>query len=155
MTMRERYQVAKDEGVRYRSYMDSLNYLTGGIGHLMSEGESAQYPEGTAIPSTVVEAWFNEDMLTATEIADKLLDGSAPDELHDIITNMAFNLGESRLRKFKKMWVAIGQENFNAAAEEMKDSVWYTQVGHRSKRLYIRMQLLGERHVDSTDTCTG
>lgn len=155
MTMREQYQIAKDEGVVYRTYIDTLGNPTGGVGHLLDWAEELNYPEGAAIPSNTVEKWFSEDMLTSVEIADKFLSKSDSRELHDIITNMAFNLGETRLRKFKKMWQAIREEDFLQAAEEMKDSVWYAQVGNRSTRLYKRMVKLGERHVGSTDTSIG
>lgn len=159
MTMRERYQIAKDEGVRYRTYTDTLNYPTGGIGHLLSDGEAVKYPIGTAIPSVVVEQWFNEDMITAIETVDKLVKNkgiSVSDELHDILTNMAFNLGETRLRKFKCMWLALKDKKYDEAAKEMKDSLWFQQVGNRSKRLYERMKTMkGYDYVGNTNTCTG
>lgn len=159
MTMREQYQIAKDEGVIYRTYMDSLNYPTGGIGHLLSDAEANRYPLGASIPSDVVEEWFNDDLLTAIEAVNKIVakkDVPMFDELHDILTNLAFNLGETRLRKFKRMWFALKAEQYEEAAQEMKDSLWYHQVGNRSKRLYERMKALkkGDDYVGSTDTCT-
>ena len=155
MTMRERYQIAKDEGVIYRTYLDSLNYPTGGIGHLLSDTEAKTYPLGTAIPASVVEQWFDFDMLEAVEIADKFLKKAdkPSDELHDIITNMAFNLGATGLSRFRRMWGAIYKGDFIGAAREMKDSLWYFQVGDRSKRLHARMLALGgNENVGITDT---
>jgi lysozyme len=48
---------------------------------------------------------------------------------------MAFNLGRSRLSKFKKMVTAVNEGNYAKAADEMTDSKWYRQVGRRSKEL--------------------
>lgn len=159
MTMREQYQIAKDEGVLYRTYLDSLNYPTGGIGHLLSNIEAARYPVGTAIPSSVVEEWFMCDMLSAIESVDELMaqyEVPYTDELHDILTNMAFNLGETRLRKFKRMWSALKEHDFNEAAKEMQDSRWYSQVGGRSKRLYERMRdLKGNEDVGKPNPSVG
>jgi lysozyme len=48
---------------------------------------------------------------------------------------MAFNLGRSRLGKFKKMIEAVNEGDYEKAAEEMIDSKWYHQVGNRSIEL--------------------
>ena len=159
MTMRERYQIAVDEGTVYRTYLDPLHYPTGGVGHLMSDEEVKKYPVGTEIPIEVVQRWLDEDMLEAVEAADRLLENCPyfSEELHDIITNMAFNLGERGLRGFKRMWEAINRGLFSYAAEEMKHSRWYIQVGHRSKRLYERMKNLQgvAVYVGKSNTPTG
>jgi len=154
MTMRERYQISEDEGIVFRTYLDSLNYPTGGIGHLLTDEEAVRYPLGAAIPITVIDDWFSFDMLEAVESADRLLQGiEYTPELHDIITNMAFNLGERGLSRFKNMWKAIREGDFIKAAEEMRNSRWYSQVGKRSRRLYDRMLALGgNKNVGITDT---
>ena len=53
---------------------------------------------------------------------------------------MAYNLGVDGLLKFKKMWKALEKQDYQTAAEEMKDSKWYHQVGRRSKYLYKKMK---------------
>lgn len=50
-----------------------------------------------------------------------------------IITDMAYNLGKSRLAGFKRMRAAIIAGDYARAAEEMKDSLWYRQTGRRAK----------------------
>ena len=47
----------------------------------------------------------------------------------DVLIEMAYNLGNSGLLKFKKMIKAMGQEDYESAADEMLDSVWAYQVG--------------------------
>lgn len=53
----------------------------------------------------------------------------------EIIMNMRFNLGSGGLRKFKKMWTAIENEDWKQASVQMLDSLWAKQVGNRAIRL--------------------
>lgn len=144
----ERFQIESDEGSvledgQHVSYLDNVGHLTGGIGHLLTAAEKKKYPEGTKIPQAVVDNWLRQDLKEAEEDALSLLgDGDHPEELEQIITNMAFNLGKTRLRGFKKMFKAIKNKDYNAAADEMVDSKWYEQVGGRSRRLVARMRKL-------------
>ena len=51
------------------------------------------------------------------------------------LVNMAFNLGLSRLRSFKRMLKALAEEDFETAAAEALNSRWAEQVGDRAARL--------------------
>jgi lysozyme len=57
-----------------------------------------------------------------------------------ILMDMAFNMGVPRLCKFKKMWNAIHENNFDAASIEMMDSRWARQVKSRAKKLSDAMK---------------
>jgi len=57
----------------------------------------------------------------------------------DICINMTFNMGINTFMKFKKLHIAIENNDWNTAAEQMKDSAWYSQVGKRSKELEEQM----------------
>ena len=57
-----------------------------------------------------------------------------------ILLNMAFNLGVPRLCKFKNMWAAIHEKDFDTAAEEMLDSRWAEQVKGRATELAEMMK---------------
>ena len=57
-----------------------------------------------------------------------------------ILMDMAFNMGVPRLCKFKKMWNAVHEQNFEAASLEMMDSRWARQVGGRAKKLSDAMK---------------
>ena len=52
-----------------------------------------------------------------------------------ILMDMAFNMGVPRLCKFKRMWNAIHERKFDAAAREMLDSRWAKQVKGRATKL--------------------
>ena len=51
-----------------------------------------------------------------------------------------FNMGRPRLSKFKGMKRGVDAKDWNAAADEMVDSVWYRQVTNRAERLVERMR---------------
>lgn len=53
----------------------------------------------------------------------------------NVLIDMRFNLGPNRFRQFKKMIAAVRKKDWQQAAEEMKDSNWYRQVGKRAKNL--------------------
>ena len=60
---------------------------------------------------------------------------SALGDAYMVCVNMAFNLGMPRLNKFKKMWSAIEDEDYDHAAVEMLDSRWASQVKGRATKL--------------------
>jgi lysozyme len=57
----------------------------------------------------------------------------------NVVSNMAFNMGRSVLSTFHLFLSALDKRNYNEATFQMKDSKWYTQTGHRSKRLAQEM----------------
>ena len=138
----ESSQIILDEGEKTTSYIDTRGNLTGGIGHLMTKEEQEKYPKGTKIPKEVIDAWYKEDLNKAQVGANNLVP-EAPEEVKNIVTNMVFNMGEAGVKKFEKMLEAIDKKEWNTAANEMKKSAWYSQVGRRSKRLIERMRNVG------------
>ena len=67
-----------------------------------------------------------------------------PNEAQLIIANMMFNLGATRMGKFKGMKAGVDARDWQKAADEMVDSLWYKQVTNRANRLVERMRALGE-----------
>ena len=116
-----REELAYDEGVVHKVYLDHLGLPTFGIGHLIRESDPEHGAE------------------VGTPISD---DSSLPEEAQLIIANMMFNLGYPRLSKFKGMKRGVDARDWNAAADEMVDSRWYRQVTKRADRLVDRMRAL-------------
>jgi len=56
------------------------------------------------------------------------------------LIDIRYTLGPSGFREFKQMIKAIKVGDYALAAEEMKDSLWYKQVGVRGKELYDMMR---------------
>ena len=138
-------QLKIDEGVVNEIYLDHLGYPTFGVGHLIldTDEESGQ-PVGTPISEKRVKECFEKDLDIAISECEKLYDegvfGDLPDEVQQILVNMMFNMGRTRLSKFKKMHAAILDEDWKTAAVEGRDSRWYKQVTNRAERLMSRLE---------------
>lgn len=57
-----------------------------------------------------------------------------------VLINMAFNMGLKGLLGFKNTLRFISQKNYEQAARNMTQSLWYRQVGKRAKELVERMR---------------
>ncbi len=144
---RLREEIAEDEGCKYEIYLDHLGLPTTGIGHLILEGEPEHgKPVGTVVEQERVKQLFNLDMAVTVEECRVLYSDfdDLPEECQHIIANMMFNMGRPRLSKFKGMKRGVDARDFMAAADEMVDSRWYTQVPNRARRLVERMRALAE-----------
>jgi lysozyme len=138
-----RHELAKDEGVIHEVYLDHLGYPTFGIGHLIKDSDPEYSCEvGTAISENRVIGAFEEDIKIVVKDCEKLYSNFLylPEEVQLIIANMIFNMGYTRLSKFKGMKRGVDSEDWNAAADEMVDSRWYRQVTNRADRLVKRMR---------------
>ena len=136
-------QLKIDEGVVYEIYNDHLGYPTFGIGHLVLEGE----PEyglsvGTPITEERVDECFERDVeyvLNDCRILHEDFD-NYPEEVKQIIANMMFNMGRTRLTNFRKHNAALKEGDWKTAAVEGRDSRWYRQVTNRAERLMKRLE---------------
>ena len=138
-----RKELEVDEGVIYAIYLDHLGLPTFGIGHLIinSDAESG-LPVGTEVSESRVQQAFEADVLSVINDCNKLYDDfdELPEEVQLIVANMMFNMGRTRLSKFKGMKRGVDSRDWNAAADEMVDSKWYRQVTNRADRLVQRMR---------------
>ena len=136
-----RKELEIDEGVKYAIYLDHLGLPTFGIGHLIidSDAESGS-PVGTEVSESRVQQAFEADVLSVILDCNKLYDDFdvLPEEVQLIVANMMFNMGRTRLSKFKGMKRGVDGRDWNAAADEMVDSKWYRQVTNRADRLVQR-----------------
>jgi lysozyme len=143
-----RKQLEIDEGVRYVIYLDHLGLPTFGIGHLVTKNDSESgQAVGTAVSKERVAECFDMDVQSVINDCNKLYNNfeNLPEEVQQIIANMMFNLGRTRLSKFKGMKRGVDSMNWNQAADEMVDSRWYRQVTNRAQRLVSRMRKVGEK----------
>ena len=140
-------EIADDEGVKYETYRCSEGYPTGGIGHLITEWDEEYYeqPIGTKIPNEQVDDWFAKDIQVTLKDCEIIFEefDSLPQEAQLVIANMCFQLGRPRLSKFKNFIAAVKDQDWDRAADEMKDSRWYKQTTARAERLISRIQVLG------------
>jgi lysozyme len=122
------HDLMRDEGFRERVYRCSAGKQTIGYGWNIDDQPisrlSAQMILADQIDSTTQELndalpwWLN--LPTNAKLG---------------LANMAFNLGLTRLLKFKKMLAALEAHDFDKAALEALDSRWAEQVGSRALRI--------------------
>ena len=138
-----RKQLEIDEGVKYEIYNDHLGYPTFGIGHLVIPSDK-EYREdvGTRVSEERVRECFDKDVESVLRDCTLLYKDfyELPEEAQQIIANMMFNMGYTRLSKFKGMKKGVDARDWNKAADEMVDSRWYKQVTNRANRLVERMR---------------
>ena len=127
-----RVELPEDEGRRKKAYRDSVGVLTAGIGRNLQDVE---------FTDSEIALMFANDLERADKAARRIFQNF--DVLSPVrkaaLVNLSFNMGEARLRGFKKMVAAVHAQDFERAADEMLDSRWAKQVQpSRSGRL-IRM----------------
>lgn len=131
-------QIKKHEGVVYKTYLDSKNLLTAGVGHLLRTNETEMYPLGSPVPAGQVDQWLTQDTTTSLKICQKLFDTCWP-SLSDVrkraLVDLAFNLGQTRFSRFTDFIKSMNAGDFNKAAIDLKNSKWYTQVGQRGQNI--------------------
>ena len=142
-----RKQLEIDEGVKYEIYLDHLGYPTFGIGHLVIPSD-IEYREdvGTRVSEERVRECFDKDVQSVLRDCSLLYKDfdELPEEAQQIIANMMFNMGYTRLSQFKGMKRGVDARDWNKAADEMVDSAWYRQVTNRAERLVTRMRAIDE-----------
>lgn len=137
-------QLEADEGVKYVIYIDHLGYPTFGIGHRITREDKEYWePLGTAVSEKRVREAFKQDLCTAIGDCEAIYGerfSSWPGDVHEILVNMMFNMGRTRMKKFKKMREALLLQDWKEAAKEGRDSKWHKQVPNRAERLMVRLE---------------
>ena len=115
------------EGLRLKLYTCPAGKLTIGYGYNI---------EDLGIPQEIADRLFEISYLQAQKDAKTYL-GHIWDHIgqtrQEVITDMSFNMGLSRLSGFKGVKKALANLDFAKAADEMLDSKWARQVGKRAR----------------------
>lgn len=124
--------VKLSEGFRARPYRDTEGILTIGYGCNLDDGWSEWLAE------QVCRAQLKEK---EEEIRGRAWYVAADPVRQGVLLELAFNLGVPRLMGFRKMMAAVQLKDWTTAAKELKDSLWYKQVGPtRGDRLIRRLR---------------
>ena len=141
-------QLKIDEGVEYEIYKDHLGYPTFGVGHLVLESDPEYGADvGTPVSDDRVRECFERDLDTSVSECVALYGEQFeqwPGEVQEILVNMMFNMGRTRLGKFKNFRKALEAQDWKQASMEGKDSLWYRQVTNRADRLMERLSNVGQ-----------
>ena len=134
-------EIKRHEGEVLEIYMDSLGYKTLGVGHLCQPNDPEySWEVGTPVTQEVVDMYYEDDFNKHYEEAihvfgDKEAFYKLPEKIQHVLVNMCFNLGGTRLSKFRNMLQACREHNWYEMARQMQDSRWYGHVGRRSWEL--------------------
>ena len=126
-------QLSKDEGFKTQPYKDPAGKLTIGVGRNLEDNGLSEREVRILL--------MNDIDRVITE-----LDTNYPffvtlnDVRQEVLVNMCFNLGLPKFMGFKKMLEAVKIKDFKTAAEEMKNSKWFEQVGERAVRMCKQME---------------
>ena len=118
-------QLKRHEGFRGMPYLDTEGELTIGYGRNL---EARPLTEDEATYLLVSDLPRYEARL----LAIRPLVASLDPVRRAALLNMAYNLGTRGLRKFRRMWTAIEQSDWERAADEAMDSRWARQVKGRA-----------------------
>jgi lysozyme len=125
-------QLERDEGRKNRAYQDSRGIWTVGVGHNL---------ESTPLSDHAIDVIRDDDIAAKErELVSALPWLTTLDPVRfTVLMNMAFNLGVDGLLAFHDMISAIRAQNWERAADAMRDSKWAGQVGDRAIRLERQM----------------
>lgn len=133
-------QIVSHEGYRSCRYKDSLGLSTIGFGHLITSKDK--------LPRCITPHESVDLLRSDYNIALQSVERSYPwatGHTRLVLTNLVFNMGQSRVGKFKNMLKALEDEDYDLAASELLDSRYANQVGRRASEMAGRiMALKGE-----------
>ena len=117
--------LVRHEGLRRLAYEDSVGVLTIGVGRNIEEVGLSD--------DEIYYLLKNDIRRCETELDNSFRWYKDLDQVRqEAMINLCFNLGITRLRKFKLALRAMEVKDYEDAADEFLDSLWATQVGQRA-----------------------
>ena len=134
--------VKLSEGFRDHVYIDTEGFRTIGWGHKVVHEDN--FEDGKTYTKEELQEVFDNDLRKALGLARQLMEENnvrdLPTTAQHTITEMCFQLGKSGVSKFRNMWKALQNRDFNMASLEMLDSKWNRQTPNRCKKLSDQMK---------------
>jgi len=120
----------RHEGVRNHVYLDSEGLETIGVGRCIAEGS-------LGLSDDEVDYLLANDVKRTIEELSRTFDWyeTLDPVRQDVMISLCFNLGLTRLLKFKKALAGMENNDWETARAEFMDSRWSTQVGQRAVEL--------------------
>lgn len=146
-------QIKRHEGTEHIAYKDTKGNMTVGVGFNLERADARTlisqvgadfdkvYSRQQALNDQQINQLLNVNINEAMEIANSFIPNlsSHPKKVQLVVADMCFNMGPAKMSQFVKFQKRITERNYAAAALEMQNSAWYTQVGQRSKNLVQMM----------------
>lgn len=133
--MRTKERIREHEGCRRHPYPCSEGYLTIGVGRNL---------DAVPLSDDEIDLLFDNDFGRAMMQAETIPGFERLNEVRQgVLVEMVFQLGLHGVRKFRKFIDAYMAEDWQAAHDEMLDSLWARQTPTRALRL-AQIFLTGE-----------
>lgn len=130
---RLRARLSLDEGRKTKPYRCTAGKLTVGVGRNLDD---------RGLRDSEIDLMLTNDIAEATGECRRLVRGfdQLSDVRQEVLVNMMFNLGYTRLAGFRKFLDAVSRSDWTEAANQMLDSKWADDVGDRADRLAAAMR---------------
>ena len=134
------------ESRKQQVYLDSAGHPTIGVGFNLDRADASQKIEALGLDYSAVrdgrvslndeqiDQLFDADVDRAIADARTIVSNfeTIPENKQKVVVDMVFNLGAAGFSGFHKTIEAIENEKWQTAAQEMRNSRWYGQVGRRA-----------------------
>jgi GH24 family phage-related lysozyme (muramidase) len=158
---RAQQYIGDHEGRRNRAYADTEGIMTIGIGMNLEEARNQKRIEAAGLDydgvcngtvtltDSQIDGFFSEDLDIAISDALAAVNNywSHPEDAQLALTDMSFQLGGPRLRKFVNMIGALNAEppDYMKAADEIADSLYAMQTPRRAADNILLVRAAGAR----------
>lgn len=121
-----------DEGLRLKPYVDTAGKITIGIGRNLTD---------VGLYEVEVMAMYWNDIAAVAHNLDIRLPWwrEKPENVQRVLLNLAFNMGVATLLMFYNFLNFIEKDDYYSAAQDLKRTRWYQQVGERGPRMVARL----------------
>ena len=126
-------QLIRHEDLKLQMYKDSVGKWTIGVGRNIQD-KGISHDEAMHMLGNDIDEALDDAMVLFSVFPE--LD----DVRQRVVVDMAFNMGRTKLKHFRRMIAAVQAMDFPKAADEMVDSLWYRQVGIRGVTLERMMR---------------
>jgi len=137
-----RGMLKRHEGLRLKPYRDTQGHLTIGYGwNLDANPLPADYASCLRVTGAITEAIAEHLLTISIDGAERQCKALFPkfgefSEARQVaLIDWMFNLGIGTVLSFKKALAAILDGDWDRAADEMQDSLWFSQVGDRGPEI--------------------
>lgn len=125
--------IKENEGFRGNVYKDTLGFDTIGYG--------IKLPITKKEAITLLKHRLNKKKAKLIKARPHI--AILPEEIQNVLFEMAYQLGVGGILKFKKMFEALEEEDHLEASYEMLDSKWAKQTPNRAKKLAEKVRDYG------------
>lgn len=125
--------IERHERRKNKPYVDTVGKITIGIGHNLTD---------RGVSDAIIDLMYNEDIEEARASLYYVFPNfdTFSDRRRMALYDLMFNLGLTRFQGFKNMIQAIEWDNWLTASQELLNSKYATQVGHRAVELVQMME---------------